>query len=429
MKKLLWHLLAVLCLAILISCVVAGVALAGSYTYAGTWGSKGSGNGQFDGIGGIAADASGNFYVADIGGKRIEKFSSNGTYLLQWATGATVDGVAVDKSGNVYASDYWNGRILKYDPTGAPLGQYDTAIAGDTQSWPHAIAVDGNGTIWITDSSDYLVKKFSATGAYLGTLGAQGNGAGQFSFPVGVAVDPSNNVYVTDCTNYTIQKFSSSGGYLEGGITIAAGDANLLYPLNVTVDSSGDAFVSDSYSGNLIHDESVKLFNPSFVFQTRIGIYSGSGQPAGTFGGVGGLALDASGNVYVADNAYDRILKFATSSGPPPSGAVAIRLSKSPTGTSYTIKRHNGSVSFTYSATLQTNAGVGIPGRTILLQKSADGVHFTTVKGASMVANAKGVVTVPLVFKTTGTGIWRWLFAGDSQYLATSTSKTKITVR
>ena len=110
-------------------------------------------------------------------------------------------------------------------------------------------------------------------------------------------------------------------------------------------------------------------------------------------------------------------------------GPVAIRLSKSPTGASYTLVRRRGSASFDYSATLQTNAGVGIPGRKILLQKSADGVHFTTVKGASMVANANGTVTVHLVFTTTGAGIWRWLFAGDSQYLATSTSKTRITIR
>jgi len=134
-KKLLWHLLAVLCLAILISCVVAGVALAGSYTYAGTWGSKGSGNGQFDGIGGIAADASGNFYVADIGGKRIEKFSSNGTYLLQWATGATVDG------GRLYAISAAFDTLLAVDlTTHAVVAAY--AIPGLDR--PVGVAIKGD---------------------------------------------------------------------------------------------------------------------------------------------------------------------------------------------------------------------------------------------------------------------------------------------
>ena len=143
-------------------------------------------------------------------------------------------------------------------------------------------------------------------------------------------------------------------------------------------------------------------------------------------------ASTANAHIYTVSATGGSLTSIATGRsvtwGSASANPVAIRLSKSPTGTSYTIKRHNGSVSFTYSATLETNGGVGIPGESILLQKSADGVHFTTVKGASMVANAKGVVTVPLVFKTTGTGIWRWLFAGDAQYLATSTSKTKITV-
>ena len=118
-----------------------------------------------------------------------------------------------------------------------------------------------------------------------------------------------------------------------------------------------------------------------------------------------------------------------------PDASQVGRLSKSPQGASYTIARRAGSARFTYSATLQTSAGAGIPGKTILLQKSADGVNFTTVKGASMVADANGTVTVNLVFKTPGTGIWRWMFAGDSAWVgdthlaATSTSKSRITVK
>ena len=313
------HLLLVLCLGGLVWCTAATAALADGYNYAGVWGSKGSGNGQFDGIGAIAVDASGNIYVSDSGAKRIEKFNSSGGYLLQWSTGATVDGLAVDTSGNVYATDYWNAYILKYSPTGTSLAQFSTTISGDTLgSNPNAIAVDGNGTIYITDSGDYLVKRFSAAGTYLGTLGDTGSGAGQLRFPVGIAVDPGNNVYVVDCTNYNIQKFSSSGTYLTGNLIMAPGDANLMEPIHVAVDHGGDAFVSDTYSGTLTHDESVKKFNPGFVFQTRIGIYSGSGVPAGTFAGLAGLAVDGSGNVYLADTSYDRILKFTSSTPTPP---------------------------------------------------------------------------------------------------------------
>ena len=140
----------------------------------------------------------------------------------------------------------------------------------------------------------------------------------------------------------------------------------------------------------------------------------------------GGHAIAAAEFVPLLNAAYHSWRGDATAS---PSPTTTHRLSRSPTGASYVIVRHRGSAGFTYSATLETSAGVGIPGRTILLQKSADGATFTTVRGVSMVASANGAVTVRLVFKTAGTGIWRWLFAGDSEYYATSTSKTRITVR
>ena len=109
-------------------------------------------------------------------------------------------------------------------------------------------------------------------------------------------------------------------------------------------------------------------------------------------------------------------------------GPVACRLSKSPMSAAFTLVRHHGSAVFDYSATLETNAAVGIPGKTILLQKSADGVNFTTVGGGTMVGDANGRVSVHLVFTGAGTSIWRWLFNGDTQYLPTSTSKTRITI-
>ena len=103
-------------------------------------------------------------------------------------------------------------------------------------------------------------------------------------------------------------------------------------------------------------------------------------------------------------------------------------LSKSPAGLQYTIVRHHGVAHFAYSATLESLGGA-IAGKTILLQKSADGVNFTTVRGASMVTDADGKVTANLEFRGAGTGYWRWLFAGDSDWDATSTSTSRITIR
>jgi hypothetical protein len=161
----------------------------------------------------------------------------------------------------------------------------------------------------------------------------------------------------------------------------------------------------------------------------------GGGTPAGpasftttvTVSGVGSHSLvfwsvDVSGNVEAHKTAAFTIVSGETTQ-------QVASLSKVPQRRSITVVRHHGVGHFQFAAILRGPGDVGIPGKTILLQKSADGVNFTTVRGASMVADAGGRVVVQLEFKGAGTSIWRWLFAGDADWAATSTSKTYITVK
>src|SRR5205823_1205028 len=78
-----------------------------------TWGSAGSGDGQFAYPGGVAVDGSGNVFVADTGNDRVQKFTNTGTFLTKWGSPGTGDGqfslpegVAVDGSGNVFVTDW-----------------------------------------------------------------------------------------------------------------------------------------------------------------------------------------------------------------------------------------------------------------------------------------------------------------------------------
>ncbi len=174
--------------------------------------------------GGVAVDASGNVFVAESNGSRIDKFTNTGTFLLTFGTEGSGDGefanpvgVAVDGSGNVFVADGsfffpGNNRIQKFTNAGSFLTKWGSPGSGDGQfDQPQGIAVDGSGNVFVTEGShNTRIQKFTNTGTFLGQWGCNvaGSADGLFSDPRGLAVDGSGNVYVADSLNSRIQKFA-----------------------------------------------------------------------------------------------------------------------------------------------------------------------------------------------------------------------------
>jgi DNA-binding beta-propeller fold protein YncE len=140
-------------------------------------------------------DASGNVYVADTGNYRIQKFTSTGTFLLQWGSSGTNPGqfqspvgIATDASGNVYVADQLT-RIQEFTSDGLFITSWSTGAC--------YIAIDPEGNIYATDNIS-AVWKFSPSHDLLTEWGTLGSGNGQFRYPTGIAVDPSGNIFVAD---------------------------------------------------------------------------------------------------------------------------------------------------------------------------------------------------------------------------------------
>ncbi len=272
-----------------------------------TWGTHGTGDGQFDGPAGVAIDpTTGDIYVTDTENHRVQKFDADGTFLAKWGTEGTGDGqfgypeaVAVDPTtGDVYIADSWNHRVQKFDADGTFLTTWGTIGFGDGQFvLPQGVAVNPTTRdVYVT--ADGRVQKFDTDGTFLTSWGTPGTSNGPLGIPFGVAVDPTTgDVYVTDALNGRVQKFDADGTFLTRWGTSGSANSQFDAPFGVAVDpTTGDVYVTD------LNLNRVQRFDAEGTFLTKWGI--------GRFSSPFGVAVDGEGDVYVADIENARVQEF-----------------------------------------------------------------------------------------------------------------------
>ena len=296
-----------------------GTASAGA-NFLTRWGTGGSNDGEFNFPFEVAADSSGNVYVAGTFNNRIQESGCDTPevyFTTKWGTSGTGDGefnnpffVAVNAGGDVYVSDRGNSRIQKFTSAGAFTTKWGSAGLSDGQfNNPYGVAIDSAGNVYVADSSNDRIQKFTSAGAFITEWGSAGSNPGEFALPIGVAVDSSDNVYVAETGNDRIQKFTSTGVFITEWGTNGTGDVEFDNPIGVAVDSTGNVYVADS------NNNQVKKFSSAGTFITKWGrndLSTGTGD--GEFNNPNGVAVDAAGDVYVADYGNSRIQKF-TSAG------------------------------------------------------------------------------------------------------------------
>lgn len=306
-------------------------------------------SGLFSAPTGIAIDANNNVYVADssITKSLISKITPNGVVTTLAGNGnvnspvdgqstsasfRSPEGITVDKNGNVYVADTDNSLIRKITPSG-----YVTTVANNlTQPWdntdgalakfykPAGVVTDATGNVYISDTGTHRIRKLTTNGLISSFAGytVRGNDDGigvvtRFSEPTGLAIDKNGNIYVADKANHKIRKITPSGtvstfagttqGYADGNVTTS----QFYWPKDVAIDASGNVYVADS------NNNRIRKITPTGIVTTFAGGIQGYNDGANPkFSNPSGVATDKNGNVYVADSGNNKIRKIT------PSGVV-----------------------------------------------------------------------------------------------------------
>ena len=181
----------------------------------GSFGSTGSGNGQFYVPRGLAITQTGIIYVVDCHNHRIEAFDLAGNYLFEWGGYGSGNSqfvfptqVATDANGLVYIMDRDNSRVQVFSPDGVFLRKWGSAGSGPGQfSSAEGIRIDKFGNVLVADHRNGRVQKFNSMGLYLGQFGLDGTSGGLLNFPIGMAEDDKGFIYVSEHHANRIHKY------------------------------------------------------------------------------------------------------------------------------------------------------------------------------------------------------------------------------
>jgi tripartite motif-containing protein 71 len=273
------------------------------YPYKARWGSYGTAAGQLAYPRGLAIDFGGNVYVANTGNDRIDVFDRGGQLLRSFGASGRAPGqfdepagVAADAAGIRAVTDSVNGRLELLNPDGTLVASWGSPAPGPTiLPRPVAVAFDGGGNAYVVDRRRSRIVVFSrATGQPARSIGSPGSGPGQLLDPSALAIDPGGTIWVADSGNERIARFGTGGSYL--GAIAQVGDAR---GIAVTPDGQR-VYVTTSAGAIEVYDGSGNLLDE----------FGGRGNKLGKLEAPGQIALDAAGNLWVADRGNNRIQEF-----------------------------------------------------------------------------------------------------------------------
>jgi sugar lactone lactonase YvrE len=327
--------------------------------------------------GNMALDASGNLYIADTANNKIRLVSKTtgaiSTYAGTGVAGFAGDGaaaanaqlnapasVSLDAAGNLYIADTGNHRIRMVSAqtgtistvvgTGTAGSSGDGGLAGSAAvSSPAGVVSDSDGDLYIADTGNHKIRFVNAatglisTFAGTGTAGSTGNNVAAttatLNGPRGIGLDAAGNLYIADTGSNLVREVhagiittvagsGTAGNSGDGGLATAAA---LNSPTAVALDAAGDVYVADS-ANNVVRRISAADGTIAAVAGTgTAGLSGDNGSPlSAMLQGPAGVAVDATGSFYIADTANSRIAYVNVAQGALDFGKINVGSSSDP---------------------------------------------------------------------------------------------------
>ena len=293
----------------------------------------------------LSLDSNGNLFIADVVNNRIRKLNTTGqistfagTYNPDFAgDGAAAElahlaypyGVAIDDLGQAFIADTLNHRIRKVNVNGIINTFAGTGVQGDSGDGsnatmaeidtPYAMAVDKTGNLYFTEFDGHRIRMVNSAGiittiAGTGVPGYSGDDGpatlASIDTPYGIVLDSIGNIYFSDSGNHRIRKIDKNG-------VITTYANNIALPDGLVFDNSGNLYIADPATNRVLKMNTDKRI---FVLAgTGTAGFSGDGGPSemAKLNGPSDVAVDSSGNVYIADNDNHRVRKVETDIQPP----------------------------------------------------------------------------------------------------------------
>jgi len=203
----------------------------------------------------VAVDNKGNLYVVDSGNDRVVILDPSGRSLGSLGADGTGDhelngpvGIDITPTGAVYVADRGNHRLVQYLPNGTEHRAIPLTVNGDAVEPVDVAVAYGGMELFVTASGQHRVLVYASDGTFLRDWGGEGSELGEFRYPATLTLF-DDMVYIVDVLNARVQVFDRNGNSLRSFGKLGAGAGTFFRPKGIAVDASGRIYVTDSYLG------------------------------------------------------------------------------------------------------------------------------------------------------------------------------------